>query len=177
MSIKSAPYSFDLHIMIEDESWTGRHPDIEMQIENAVHKIFEYLYLNSLFNFQDFELSLLLTNDTAIRDLNKAHRGKDKPTNVLSFPMQEWDEDDPFYTPVFQLGDIALALETLERESKEQNKSFQHHCIHMLTHGILHLLGYDHEHDTEAEEMESLEIQILQTMHIKNPYADVENVA
>ena len=105
-------------------------------------------------------VSILLTNDTRIQDLNRNFRNKDKPTNVLSFPSEE----DIF------LGDIAISFNTLVKEAEEQDKEFYHHFIHMLIHGVLHLLGYDHETDDEAEEMETLEIKILEDMGIKNPY-------
>ncbi len=109
----------------------------------------------------DEHLSILLTNDRSIQQLNKDFRDKDKPTNVLSFPAD--DEGD-------YMGDIAVAFETIQREAIEQDKSFTHHFIHMLIHGILHLDGYDHETDEDAEEMETLEIKILADMGIKNPY-------
>ena len=106
------------------------------------------------------ELSILLTNDGHIQQLNRDFRDKDKPTNVLSFP----DGEDGY------LGDIAIAYETIKREAEEQEKEIHHHFIHMLVHGLLHLKGYDHETDEEAEEMEALEIKILADMGIKNPY-------
>ena len=109
---------------------------------------------------KDENFSLLLTNDVYIQKLNKDFRGKDKPTNVLSFP----DGDNGY------LGDIAISLETIEKEGKEQNKEFYHHFIHMVVHGLLHLQGYDHENDQEAEEMESLEVKILSDIGVDNPY-------
>lgn len=109
---------------------------------------------------KDEHLSILLTNDDHIQQLNRDFRNKDKPTNVLSFP----DGEDDY------LGDIAVAFETIKREAEEQNKTIHHHFIHMLVHGVLHLKGYDHESDEEAEEMEALEIKILADMGIKNPY-------
>jgi probable rRNA maturation factor len=105
-------------------------------------------------------VSILLTDDDHIQHLNKNFRDIDKPTNVLSFP----DDEDGY------LGDIAVAYETLVREAIEQDKPFHHHFIHMLIHGVLHLKGYDHETDSEAEEMESLEVKILADIGIKNPY-------
>ena len=115
------------------------------------------------------EITLTLTDDLAVQALNKAHRGKDKPTNVLSFPA--YDPNDP-HVPgeVIHLGDIVLAYETITHEAMEQNKSFEDHLTHLIVHGSLHLLGYDHEDDTEAQVMEALEIKILSTLGIKNPY-------
>lgn len=107
------------------------------------------------------EISIVLTNDEEIQTLNREYRGQDKPTNVLSFPQD---------VPIL-LGDIVVAYETLARETNEQNKSFKDHFTHMLVHGCLHLLGYDHIQEAEAENMETLEITILSSLGIKNPYA------
>ncbi len=116
------------------------------------------------------EVSITLTDDAAIKVLNKDHRGKDKPTNVLSFP--DWDslEDIPAGIGEVPVGDIIVAFETVQKEAVEQEKSLHDHFCHMITHGFLHLLGYDHMNDAEAEEMESLEVKILKTLDIPNPY-------
>lgn len=116
----------------------------------------------------DAELSLLLTDDAAIRVLNRDHRGMDRPTNVLSFPQDDPEADA--YGPL--LGDIAVAHETVAREAVEEDISFRDHFLHMIVHGFLHLVGYDHMNDDEAEEMESLETAILARLGIANPYAD-----
>lgn len=114
------------------------------------------------------EFSISLTDDDNIRELNKNFRGKDKATNVLSFPDGTEDEEQIY------LGDIAIAYETLVLESETEQKPFNDHLTHLVLHGFLHLCGYDHEDDTDAEEMESLEIEILQDIGIKNPYTDFE---
>ena len=114
------------------------------------------------------ELSLLLTDDAAIRVLNRDHRGMDKPTNVLSFPQDDPEADA--YGPL--LGDIAVAHETVAREAAKEDISFRDHFLHMIVHGFLHLVGYDHMNDDEAEEMEGLETAILARLGIANPYAD-----
>lgn len=105
------------------------------------------------------EVSVVLADDTFVQQLNKQYRGKDKPTNVLSFP----NDDEP-------LGDIILAYDTIEREALAQDKSFRNHAIHLIIHGLLHLLGHDHERALEAEKMESAEIKILKKLGINNPY-------
>lgn len=114
------------------------------------------------------ELSILFTDDAAIRKLNAEWRGKDKPTNVLSFPAFPPDKDGP---PPPMLGDIALAEETVRREALDEGKPFESHLSHLLVHGLLHLLGYDHETEAEAQEMEALERQILARLAISDPYA------
>jgi probable rRNA maturation factor len=115
-----------------------------------------------------FNVSLLFTNDAAMQALNQKWRGKDKPTNVLSFPSG----DGPAGSDIEMLGDIALALETVTREAEGEGKTFDHHLTHLLVHGFLHLLGYDHETGEEdAEEMETLERAILAHLAISDPYA------
>ena len=106
------------------------------------------------------EVSILLTDDAAIQVLNRDYRSFDKPTNVLSFP-----QDDEFL-----LGDIAMAYETLAREAAEQDKTFHDHFTHLFVHGVLHLLGYDHEEKHDQEDMEQQEIKILHGLGIQNPY-------
>lgn len=113
------------------------------------------------------EVSLLLTDDAHQQLLNQQWRAIDKPTNVLSFPQL------PPFSPLSGLiGDISLARETLEREAAEQGKYLNDHFTHLVVHGFLHLLGYDHLEEDEANQMESLETQILHTLGIADPYAD-----
>ena len=120
-------------------------------------------------------VSVLFADDSEIRALNREWRGKDKPTNVLSFPMLEREEllalahDGP---PEL-LGDIALALETCTREAADKGISLEHHTAHLIIHGLLHLAGYDHETSPEdARAMEVLEINALAQMGIADPYGD-----
>jgi probable rRNA maturation factor len=112
------------------------------------------------------ELSLLFCDDARIRELNREFRGKDKATNVLSFPGPEEAGGARL------LGDIALAFETIDAEAREQDKSLEQHCRHMIVHGLLHLLGFDHEDPAEAEAMEATEIEVLELMGVANPYRD-----
>lgn len=114
------------------------------------------------------ELSVVLTDDAGIRVLNARHRGIDKPTNVLSFPQDDPDADA--YGPL--LGDVVIARETVDREAVDGGLPFRHHLAHMVVHGFLHLVGYDHMDDDEAEEMERLETAILAALDIPDPYAD-----
>lgn len=109
-----------------------------------------------------FEVAIVLADDAFVQKLNKDYRGKDKPTNVLSFPSD--------ISASSELGDIILALEAIEREAKEQKKSFRNHTTHLLVHGFLHLLGYDHIEEKQAIIMEGKEIKILKKLGIDNPY-------
>jgi len=113
------------------------------------------------------ELSLLFTDDAHIQTLNREWRAKDKPTNVLSFPAFDVAPGDPL-PPM--LGDIVLARETIESEAALEQKPFDHHLTHLIVHGLLHLLGYDHEMEEEAEEMEALERAALRRLAIPDPY-------
>ena len=119
--------------------------------------------------------SLLFTSDAEVHVLNREWRERDKPTNVLSFPMLERDELESLAAdgPPVMLGDIALALETCTREAAEKGVSLEHHAAHLIIHGLLHLAGHDHVHsDTEAAAMEALEIKALAQMGIADPYGD-----
>jgi probable rRNA maturation factor len=109
------------------------------------------------------ELAIVLTDDSAIRVLNRDWRGIDKATNVLSFPAKGGG-------PQPHLGDIVLAFETVAREAKSEHKPFAHHLAHLAVHGFLHLLGYDHERDGDAREMEQAERDILRQLKIPDPY-------
>ena len=113
------------------------------------------------------DAALLLTDDAALQDLNRRFRGQDKPTNVLSFPAGAGDS----------LGDIALAFETCRREAEDQGVAFRDHARHLIVHGLLHLVGHDHEADDEAERMERLETRILETLGVADPYAGDEDGA
>ena len=114
-----------------------------------------------------YEVSVLLADDETVRALNRDWRGQDKPTNVLSFPA-----DMPEMPGAPRLkGDIALARETLVREAEDQDKTLEQHLQHLVVHGVLHLFGYDHVDDADAEEMEAFETEILAALGVPDPYA------
>ncbi len=112
------------------------------------------------------ELSLLFTDDAAVQRLNAAWRNKDKPTNVLSFPQA--------FGPL--LGDVILAAETVREEAALARKPLRDHMAHLIVHGFLHLIGYDHEADRDAEAMEALEREALKRMGIADPYAPAQDI-
>ena len=111
-------------------------------------------------------VTLVLSDDAFVQSLNAVYRGKNQPTNVLSFASDAEDE----------LGDLIFALETIQREAIDQGKALEVHIKHLILHGSLHLLGYDHETDVQAEEMESLEIAILAEHGLPNPYDMIDTI-
>jgi probable rRNA maturation factor len=143
----------DIDIIVNEPSWKQ---EANIDVNAIIVHVREHLTL-----IKDTNFSILLTNDNEIQTFNENFRHKDMPTNVLSFPC----EDIEGY-----VGDIVLSYETVLRESKEQDKAFSDHATHMIIHGYLHLLGYDHIEDAEAELMEAHEAAILSSLNIKNPY-------
>lgn len=150
-----------------------KYPEINKKMLSSIAKEILAMYPN-LLEVSEWELSVLLTDDDKIQELNKEFREKNKPTNVLSFPDLEitWLNILEF-TPnadYMYLGDVAFSYQVIENEAIENEVSFQDHFKHLFIHAILHLLGYDHIDDDEAEIMESLEIKILNKLNIPNPY-------
>jgi probable rRNA maturation factor len=147
----------DIDIMIECARWP-------FEAEATVRRALAQAAQVSTRDLAGHGLAVLLTDDAAIRRLNATWRGIDKPTNVLSFPAPQHD-------PSGSLGDIAIAYETTAREAAAEHKPLAHHLSHLAVHGFLHLLGYDHERDAEAEEMEGLERKVLGLLGVPDPYA------
>lgn len=116
------------------------------------------------------EVALVLTSDADVRALNAQFRGKDKPTNVLSFPSEDASSIQAITGETLPLGDVVIAYETVMREAREEGKPPLHHLSHLTVHGLLHLAGYDHETDEDAERMEALEREILGELAIPDPY-------
>ncbi|MBL4590080.1 MAG: rRNA maturation RNase YbeY [Alphaproteobacteria bacterium] len=139
-------------IIINDPRWN----DINLDVDLVVKTIRDHLTIKKEAGF-----SLLLTNDEEIKIFNSTYRDKDKATNVLSFPCENIEG---------YVGDLIISYETVEKECCDQKKNHVDHSIHMITHGFLHLLGYDHVKDKDAEVMEAHEIVILSRLNIKNPY-------
>jgi probable rRNA maturation factor len=138
-------------IIVEDARWRNMRP----QVRRAALAAYAHAATGCAKPF-----TILLTDDNKLRALNADFRSRDKPTNVLSFPS-----DDPDY-----LGDIAIAYGVTAREAADEGKPFAHHAAHLAVHGVLHLLGFDHERPRDAKRMEPLEIAILAKLKIPNPY-------
>jgi probable rRNA maturation factor len=146
-----------IDVEVEDEAWTQALPDAEAQVRVAAEAAFAALPAMA------GDVVVLLAGDEAVATLNSQFRGKEGPTNVLSFPAP--------IGPGAHLGDIALAFGVCEREAREQGKPLAAHLQHLVAHGVLHLVGYDHLTEAEAEEMEALERDILATLGRPDPYA------
>lgn len=151
-------------VAINADGWQSEH-SLRMLVDRVLEATLHVLEFDDV----DSELSLVFTDDANIRTINSKWRHIDKATNVLSFPafpIQSGQRPGPI------LGDIVIARETVQREAQEENKSFDDHLSHLIVHGLLHLTGYDHQNDEEAEQMESLERKILASLGISDPYND-----
>ena len=157
-------------ILVTADGWRDE-PGAETAIERAIAAAAAGVDAD----LADTEVAVMLTDDSTMRTLNLDWRGIDKPTNVLSFPA-ETKAASRKGGPPRMLGDIAIAYETMRREAADEGKPFNHHLSHLAVHGFLHLVGYDHENDTDAEAMESLETKILVQLGIPDPYADRERM-
>ena len=149
-----------IEVEVEDAAWTDALPDAAAVAERAAAAAL-------IAGGGEGDIVALLTSDAEVRTLNARHRGKDQPTNVLSFPAGSGPRDG-----VIPLGDVVLAVETIIREAKDQGIAPAQHLQHLVVHGLLHLLGYDHETSEEAEQMESIEIAVLSSLGIPNPYTE-----
>ncbi len=170
------PEPSPVECMIEDARWDST--DLERVANGAASAVLAHLRLAP----EGFEIALLACDDARSATLNTHFRDKAQPTNVLSWPAVELGADIAGEAPMrpkpgtpeapAHLGDIALAYETCVREADEQGKALHDHLAHLIVHAVLHLLGYDHQEDTDAELMELIEISILATLGVENPYAE-----
>lgn len=147
-----------IEVEVEDLAWTSALSTAAAVVERAA---------SAALGTVEGDLVVLLTDDTTIRDLNARFRDKDKPTNVLSFPAAESARP--------HLGDLVLAYGVCAREAAEQGKTLADHLAHLTVHGVLHLLGRDHEDDQEAEDMEAEERSILASLGVADPYETHEH--
>ena len=155
-----------------DEEWDSSRPWEPLVRKAAEAAIAESAFPDLTDSDRAIEMSVTLTGDEAVRALNAKWRGKDKPTNVLSFPMaDDLDfERSNVAGPELLLGDIILAHGVCAAEAAEKGVSFEQHATHLLVHGTLHLLGYDHQEDAQASDMEAREVKALARLGIANPY-------
>ncbi|MBN9033150.1 MAG: rRNA maturation RNase YbeY [Rhizobiales bacterium 63-7] len=159
----------DIQVSVEDDGW-GDEASLQDVGSRVLGAAADFLAREQGQPFPEKppEVSLVFTDDASIREINAEWRQQDKPTNVLSFPAFPVT---PGEKPGPMLGDIVIARETVEREAVDLGKSFEEHLTHLLVHGFLHLLGYDHMETEEAEEMEALETRILASLGLSDPYA------
>jgi probable rRNA maturation factor len=144
-----------IEVEVEDDAWTGALPDAKAVVERAAA---------AALGTVEGDVVILLTDDEAVREMNARFRDRDRPTNVLSFPAAE--------SAAPHLGDLILAHGVCVEEARAQGKSLADHLSHLTVHGVLHLLGRDHEDDAEAEEMEAEERDILAGLGVADPYKD-----
>ena len=145
-----------IEVEIEDEAWSLAAPDAAGLAVQAAEAALAAVRAQG-------DVTVLLADDAAVADLNERFRGVAGPTNVLSFPAAESARP--------HLGDVALAYGVCEREALAEDKRLAHHLMHLVAHGVLHLVGYDHQTDAEAETMEALERQVMQGLGAPDPYA------
>ena len=150
-----------IDVMVQSPRWK-RQPTAAATVRKAIRAAAKAASTPSV------ELAIVLTDDSAIRTLNREWRGLDAPTNVLSFPSPKLRGPRQ---PAPYLGDIVIAYQTLRREASAEGKPFGRHLAHLAVHGFLHLLGYDHETARQAKKMERLEVEILARLGVPDPYA------
>lgn len=165
-----AANNITIEISVESDKWNSVALSCTLQnlFEKCIQAVVEHPDTPPLPS--NITVSVLLTDDANIKILNNDYRQKNNPTNILSFPQQDTLEnlmEMPYSLP---MGDLVLSISTIEREAYEQQKVLEHHLSHLIIHGTLHLLGYDHIEEDEAEVMEALECSMLGPMGIKNPY-------
>lgn len=161
--------------------WKKAFTRMPSKIEKAAILAFTKAKKPRAFKDRKFELAIILSNDSTIRKLNREYRRQDKPTNVLSFPQMQMEglrKKDLDIFPVrtaIPLGDVVLASGTVKREARTEKKDLENHAIHLVVHGVLHLLGYDHMKAKDAKIMEKLECDILKDLGYPDPYHDAHS--
>jgi probable rRNA maturation factor len=176
-ALESFPFnrqSFSLEFFIADTQWHNFLEQNKLFLQDIAFKAFESGNL-VIDTERTNHINIIFCNDVEIHHLNCDYRGVDKPTNVLSFPTYDSDElksQAYCFADIQIFGDVYIAYEYCLTEAQQNNKNHLYHIAHMIVHGILHILGYDHIHDTQAEIMETLEADILAQFNISNPYAE-----
>ena len=158
--------SLRLALEIEDPRWTRALPDVAALVEKAIALALADVDDTS----RTIEVGVRLVDDGTIQGLNRDWRGRDKPTNVLSFPLGDpAPVDDPDFP--WLIGDIVMSFDTMKAEAERDGKTLEHHVAHLAIHAALHLIGHDHEDEAEAEAMEAAEVKLLAGLGISDPYA------
>ena len=162
----------EIDLAVQDPAWEELSGMEELALD-AVKATLAMAVLPRRCEDRVLEVSLVLANDDLVQVLNREYRHKDRPTNVLSFAsLDETDMPEVDGSPL-NIGDVILAYKTIEKEASDQDKFIQDHAAHLIVHGVLHLLGYDHIEEDDANVMESTEIRILEKLGIQNPYTEL----
>jgi probable rRNA maturation factor len=157
-----------VQVTVEADAWRAAIDDLDGLCRDAVAAALAAVAPAAA---RPVEIGVLLTDAAAIRELNRAWRGHDRPTNVLAFPAQDAASTVPEGSPIL-LGDVVVALETVLREAAHEGRLPSHHLQHLLVHGTLHLLGHDHADEAAAGRMERLEVEALRGLGVPDPYAE-----
>jgi|TARA_B110000438_G_scaffold299176_1_gene348844 probable rRNA maturation factor len=166
LSTKTELGLLHIDVTVDCSQWNDILPGAPTLARNACYAVFNKV--RTVSSDQIAEVSILLSNNVLVRSLNSEYRNRDEPTNVLSFPNAI--NETPLTSLPLLLGDIVVAFETLVSEASAENKSKSDHLCHLIIHGMLHLLGFDHQVPAEADIMENIEINILQNLNVANPY-------
>lgn len=171
-------FTSELEIVIDFPDWGEfvNLPNLYAKLEQINDLVIHHVNIPEPFEGRVLHYSLVLESDENVKGLNRDYRNKDKATNVLSFALLDSEDELDFldmeeeFEGYISVGDLVFAFETVLNESKALGISFEEHFVHLIIHGLLHLLGYDHIEDSEAKVMEALEVLILSKIGIENPY-------
>jgi len=169
-----------IHLDTASAKWKRAFYGMNIRIQKAAEAAFLNAKKPSAFARRKFEIAIILTDDATVKSLNNDYRGINKPTNVLSFPQINMENFKKTALDIFPasmpvpLGDVVLGFQTIQRETREQKKTLENHTVHLIVHGVLHLLGYDHMRLKDAKIMEKLECDILKALGYPDPYNETD---
>jgi probable rRNA maturation factor len=170
LQLESASGILHIDVTVDCSHWDVALPDAVKQAKDACEAAFRNA--GAYIGCQAAEVSVVLANDVLVKSLNCEYRNSDEPTNVLSFPTAI--KETPHVDIPILLGDIIVAYETIVNEANIEGKSLRDHFYHLIVHGMLHLLGFDHQVSADADIMEAIEVDVLQKINIENPYEFLE---